>query len=355
LHSKKTAGSNWEKSVLIAPNKSAFMLSLFRNNQLQTALLYFIIAGTLLFLKFYYLGIDVPEGDNALNFIGFKGLANNYLSTAYVFFGLLHIIQAFWINSTVNYFRIGKKTSFYTALFYTAFVFSFENLEIISSALISGFFVVASISEYYKSYDRKNSVKELFNAAMFIGIAALVFPSNLFYIPFAFAAWLKVRTFNIKEFGVLLSGLFVPFYLAGTYMYLNGELLSWLAGIVRNFGPIVFNFEYNLFFIIGLSIWVLLLVIAIINYSGIKSKTNIREQKFIDLLFFLLIFSNLFWIFNKNCGIQDFLLAAIPISIFISLNLQTIKNNRLSELFFLLIILALLIGGFGQNILATIQ
>lgn len=348
------ACSNWEKSVLIVHHKTVLMLSIFRNIQLRTALLYFMIAATLLFLKFYYLGIDVPESDNALNFVGFKGLANNYLSTAYVFFGLLHILQAFWINSTVNYFRIGKKTSFYTALFYTAFIFSFENLEIISAAIVAGFFVVISISEFYKSYDRKNSVKELFNAAMFIGIAVLIFPSNFFYIPFAFAAWLKVRTFNIKEFGVILSGLFVPFYLVGTYMYLNGELLNWMAKIVKNFGPIVFNFEFNLFFIIGLSIWGLLLTLAIINYSGIKSKTNIREQKFIDLLFFLLIFSNLFWLFNKNSGIQDLILPAIPISIFISLNLQTIKNNRISELLFLSIILALLTGGFGQNILAAI-
>ncbi len=320
------------------------MLQFFRNNQLHTA--FFVIIASLPFLWAALNSSEIATANDLKFFIAI----NQNKSIALAVFSTLLLSQAFWLNNLINYYRIGKKTSFYTAIIFVFLSLSFKDTQLIGPSLFSNFLVIAAVYQYFKAYDDKNTVKEIFNAAFFCSLAIVVNPQCFPYLLFTIAAWLKVRTFTIKEFVILLFGITAPFYLIGTYMYLNGSLLSWFSYLVANFGRISSTIEPDLFFWITVSGIGFLGLISILNYGAIKAKTNIREQKYIDLLFMLLFFTGLFWLMNSKIDKDSIRMLALPLSIFISLNLQATKNQKLCELQFYILIIVVILANFGEQI-----
>jgi len=320
------------------------MLQLFRNNQLHTA--FFVIVAALPFFWAWSQGFEsVKMSEQAF----FRSINQNK-TVAVSVFTVLMFIQAFWLNNLINYYRIGKKTSFYTAIIFLLISLSFKGAALISPSLCSNLLIIAAVQQFFRAYDDKNTVKEIFNAAFFCSLAVVINPECFPYLLFTIAAWLKVRTFTIKEFVILLLGIIAPFYLIGTYMFLNNNLLSWFSYLTAHFGRISSTIEPDLFFWIGISGIGFLGLISVLNYSGIKAKTNIREQKYIDLLFFLLFFSGLFWIMNRQIDADSLRMLALPLSVFVSLNLQAIKNQRLSEFQFFILIMMAVLANYGVQI-----
>ncbi len=320
------------------------MLQFFRNNQLHTA--FFVIIASLPFLWAALNSSEIATANDLKFFIAI----NQNKSIALAVFSILLLSQAFWLNNLINYYRIGKKTSFYTAIIFVFLSLSFKDTQLIGRSIFSNFLVIAAVYQYFKAYDDKNTVKEIFNAAFFCSLAVVVNPQCFPYLLFTIAAWLKVRTFTIKEFVILLFGITAPFYLIGTYMYLNGSLLSWFSYLVANFGRISSTIEPDLFFWITVSGIGFLGLISILNYGAIKAKTNIREQKYIDLLFMLLFFTGLFWLMNSKIDNDSIRMLALPLSIFISLNLQATKNQKLCELQFYILIIVVILANYGEQI-----
>jgi hypothetical protein len=320
------------------------MLRFFNNNQLHTALFVILSALPFLFAQFYH------QDDTAIVEPQFYEYINQNQSFAFAIFALILFVQAFWLNNLINFYRIGKRTSYYTAIIFLLLIVSFDVGKAVSPSLFSNLLIIAALQQFFKVYDNKNTVKEVFNAAFLCSMAVIFNPETVLYLFFAVAAWLKVRTFNLKEFVILLFGITAPFYLIGTYMYLNNNLLSWLSYLVGHFGRISSTIEPDLFFWIVVPGIGFLGIISVLNYGAIKAKTNIREQKYIDLLFFLLFFSGLFWIMNNDIDIDSLRMMALPLSIFISLNLQAIKNQKLSELQFFMLLIMVILANYGGQI-----
>jgi hypothetical protein len=319
------------------------MLRFFNNNQLHTALFVILSALPFLFAKFYHQDDTIVETH-------FFDYINQNSQLAFAIFSFILIVQAFWLNILINFYRIGKRTSYYTAIIFLLLTLSFDVGKAISPSLFSNLLIIAALQQFFKVYDNKNTVKEVFNAAFLCSVAVIFNPETLLYLFFAVAAWLKVRSFTAKEFVILLLGLFVPFYLFGTYMYLNDKLFESFTYLTEHLGRIDTLIKPDLFFWISISGIGLLALLSIINYSGIKAKTNIREQKYIDLTFFLLFFSGLFWIANSKIDMDSLRMLVLPVSIFISLNLQALKNQRLCELQFLILIAVAILSNYGKQI-----
>jgi hypothetical protein len=320
------------------------MLRFFNNNQLHTALFVILSALPFLFAQFYH------QDDTAIVETQFYEYINQNQSFAFAIFALILFVQAFWLNNLINFYRIGKRTSYYTAIIFLLLILSFDVGKAVSPSLFSNLLIITALQQFFKVYDNKNTVKEVFNAAFLCSMAVIFNPETVLYLFFAVAAWLKVRTFTAKEFVILLLGLFAPFYLFGTYMYLNDKLFESFTYLTGHLGRIDTLIKPDLFFWISISGIGLLALFSIINYSGIKAKTNIREQKYIDLTFFLLFFSGLFWIANSKIDADSLRMLVLPLSIFISLNLQAQKNQRLCDLQFLILIAVAILSNYGKQI-----
>jgi hypothetical protein len=319
------------------------MLRLFRNNQFYTAILVFIYALPFFISKF--VNDDFLKVENAVDYTFLLAWVPNFKSLGTVaesvlLFGML-LIQAFWLNRLINVNRLGKRATYYGSVAFLLCAFSFQGSVILAPALFANLSITLSLVQLFRAYEKKSSVAEIFNAAFFASLGALLNPAAIWYLPFIVISWFMLRAFNAKELIIIFLGLTIPYYLLGTYMFAFGNLSGWWSNdVIGSFGRTAFNVNLNLSFWISLGSWALLLLISILNFNTLKQKTTIREQKYIDVLFWLLIFSGLCWIGQKNYATSDFITFALPLSIFISLNLQSFKNDRFAELLHFLLLSA---------------
>src|SRR5690606_37082982 len=143
-------------------------------------------------------------------------------------------------------------------------------------------------------------------------------------------------------------GLIIPFFLMGTWQFINDSFsIWWQADIIGTWNlPHIpnkpeFSFWISLSILLCLSLW------ALVNIQKLKNKTTIREQKFINVLYWLLFFSfcaalgHGAILSDANAGAITLL--ALPLGILFSLNLHAISNNRLANLVHWLLLFAVLI------------
>ena len=313
------------------------MLNFFRNNKLSASFLVTLYAVPFI-LSHYQTFKNSKQTITELPFL-FKSLPA-WLTESFVLKESLLIIilfiLSFWLNRIVNFNRLGKKNTYITAISFFIVFFVFPDFDIFSTALIASLFCLASIDQLFLAYEKKVSVSEVFNAAFLNSMAVLLYPAAVFLFIFLLIAWLILRTFNTKEFVILLSGFAIPLYLCATLYYMNNQLSEWLIhDFWERLGISNFNIELNFTFWIGLINFSLLTIFTIFNLNNLKTKTTIREQKYINVLFVLLLNSFLILIFQKNFTGSSLLFTALPLGIFLSLNLQSLKNERLAEIFHL--------------------
>lgn len=330
------------------------MLELFKNNRIYTAVFVLLYGLPFFFAPLFGgSGADVTEAEaypTLLRFIpSLTGLGTGFSA---LLFGALLLISAFWVNNVININRLGKRATFFASIALLLCTFLLPQSAALSPSFLASFALLASLLQFFRAYDKKNSVLEVFNAAFFAGLSGLLYPPGIWFGLFALFAWFILRTFNAKELIILLVGFLLPYYLCATYMYLNDRLLDWWSKEVAGSGfrP-DFAFADSLALRISGVLFLLFLLLALFNLRALKYKTTIREQKFIDVLLLFLLISCLTWIGQKRFGPEDVAVIVLPMSIFLSLNLQAFKNEQIAEFLHLICYAAALFACYGNLIL----
>jgi len=327
------------------------MLSLFRNNNFFTVILVLLYAAPLFYACFNHT-VDTVETPLFLKRI-FQ-LTSDYKPINIIFFAAISISTSLWINHLINFYRLGKRQTYFTAISHILLSIIIKDAAHFSPVILSNLLLVASLFQLYASYEKKTSLAEIFNAAMFISIGVLLNEQMVWLLVFLILAWLTLRTFNLTEFIILMSAIILPFYLFGTYLFIVEKLNEWwFYEFLNSFGVTIFKFEMDVNFGLSLAALVLILLLSLLKFNALKAKTTIKEQKFINVLFILLICSSVSFLGIKNVQSSDFLILAVPYSIFLSLILQSIKKNRLAELLHLLLFLTAIFVQF--NLLSFIK
>ena len=327
------------------------MLSLFRNNNIFTIILLLLYA-----VPFLYSGFNhrLESVESTLLLKGLFQFTNDNKLFNFIFYLIIVFSSSLWVNNLINFYRLGKRQTYYTAVSFILLSFLIKDADLFSPVIISNLLLVGSIVQLYASYEKKTSVAEIFNAAMFISIAVLLNVQMVWFFPFLILSWLTLRTFNLTEFIILISAIILPFYLFGTYLFVIEKLNQWwFYEFLNSFGTTNFKFKLDIHFSLSLAALLLILLLSFIKFNALKSKTTIKEQKFINVLFILLICSSISFLGIKNIHTYDFLILAVPYSVFLSLILQSIKKNRLAESLHLILFLIAIIVQF--NLLSYIK
>ena len=335
------------------------MLQLFRNNQFYTV--FFVVCYALILAFNTYLQpIDNLSAQSDKAGFVLQGLMQSIQGRlALALFFILFLTQALLVNGLVFEFSIVKRNTYITSFVFILCLFLFANGDLLSPALLANFFIILALSNIYQAYDKKNSVIEVFNAGFFIALGALIYLPLLWYFIFILIAWFSLRSFNIKELLILISALLIPFFLLGTYQYVVGHFLDWWqSDIISKLKIGRFSLNQSPAFIISLSMFGLLLIWNVLGIQGLKQKTTIREQKFINVLYWLLFISVLSLsgqasFFNAEDN-GHFALIALPLGILFSLNLQALQKNKLANIFHGLIFLAVIVVQYYAYILGFI-
>lgn len=318
------------------------MLRLYRNNQIFTSvavLLYFVP----LFLS------DVLQASEAVDLSQGAGwlirpLLESLSSYRHLVFAIVAIILVFWVNFFANRYRFHKRPNFTGSVAALLCLYAFEQSGLPTAALIANIPLLLAFQNIIRAYERKNSIVEVYNAAFWIAIAALCYSPAVWYALFILIAWFQLRSFNTQEFLILLSGFFTPFFLLGTYLFINDQLVIWwVQDFSAAFGGMQLAFEWIPINIIPISWLAILLLWSLANLAHLKQKTTIKEQKYLNVLLTCLSIAAISPLGLKEISLQHWGMMFMPFSLFLSLNLQSLRNERTAALIHWIILATVLL------------
>ncbi len=308
------------------------MLQLFRDNQFINAI--FII------LYFAFFSINIWLYPNDIAFVEEVQGTFNTLFFAWVdspvknkiFFNILVLVQVFLLNFIVNYFKLAKNQTFIPAVCFIVLHFLYENIDCCTPVLLANTFLLWAMFSLFASYEKRVSMGTIFNIGFAVGLSTLFYHGHAVYFLWALAGLFVVRSFEVQEFIIMTGGYFVPFFLMGTFHFISGDLGLWIENdllVHYKTMNLQFIFDFQLYLLLGGMVFCYFF--AFLNMQNIYFKTTSKVKKYITAVFIMPMASLLSFFLQSNLYSFHFLTFFIPISILLSLAIQSQKKPVLSE------------------------
>ncbi|MDC0231423.1 hypothetical protein OAK19_05605, partial [Aureispira] len=124
----------------------------------------------------------------------------------------------------------------------------------------------------------------------------------------------------------------IPFFFIGTYHFLNDNLGLWMQEeILVHYNSMNIQFQADAHLYLLISILVASYLVAILNMQNIYYKTTAREKKNITAIFLMPLIGLFSFFAQNNLYSYHFLIFFVPLSILLSLSLQSLKSSALVE------------------------
>ena len=258
-----------------------------------------------------------------------------------VFFGLL-LITVFVINFIIRKNGLTKGNSY--ALLLLVFCIGMFPYSISSTKLlIVHFILLLAYRRLYSLRTSKDTKEKLFDSAIYIGIAALIYPLSIFYIIVVYAALFLFNKLTLRNFFVPIIGLFTPGFIYLTYLILIGQFADYTWKIDYSYSFLSYNsfkLLVPLAVITGLLIWsVFSTTVKIISINN-----EFRTSWF--LLLYHLLISILVIIPSPIKNGSEFLFLFFPVIIIFTNYIQMVKEKWFKEVFLYFLLLIMIIVYF---------
>src|SRR4029077_9994088 len=147
------------------------------------------------------------------------------------------LLEAFALNSFINKHSLLKQSSYLPAFFYILFCSCRHTQICFYPALFASLFLMLAVRRLAESYKKEKALSELFDAGLFIGIAALVYVPVIVFVMFLWVAVLTMRSLNWRDWIVSLIGFSLPFIFAlGYFTVFYSPEHFWYERIMLAFG-----------------------------------------------------------------------------------------------------------------------
>jgi len=322
------------------------VLALFRTNQFMAnifLLLYAVVVRGSVFMQSETFTLSQPGIFTELLYQWIPPFSTE----GFVLATVLVFIQAILINIIVGKNRIAKEISLLPGMFYVLLSSAFSEFLYLSPLILANTFYIIVLMELFSSYRKYSAAGAIFNIGLWAGVASLFYSSYLFLFILGMAGLGILRSFNIKEQLMAISGLLAPYILTGTYFFLTDQFAEfWQKQIQTSFGFLDLEGTPDLIFYIKMGLLGLLLATFILSYNGYTKKKNIQQQKYINVLFTGLLLSAFPLLFQANIRLDHLLILVPTAGILLSFNFQNARPP-IAESIHLLLLIGLLVLQFS--------
>ncbi len=274
------------------------------------------------------------------------------LGAAFFAMSLL-IAQAFLINYVATSNTFTDRYSALPGLIYLLLMSSSPAMTSLNPILLANLFLIPAMNKLIDVYEEQQIAKELFNSGLLIGLASLFYYPAMVLFLALIASVFVYYIVNARRLLAALLGLITPFVFILTVCFLKGDLLTWYDEFVFVINPLlIFELEttvYQKVFIGGLALFSL---VAFIHLQLVyKTSKPIRTRKRITLLnlFFLISISS--YILSANLIHLHYGLLNISLSIALSVYFYDMRNRKITEVIFFILVILVLIGLFAGTFL----
>jgi hypothetical protein len=205
------------------------VIAIFKEKNPGAVLLLFFL-GLLLRLKFYVHPLPLDE---SLTYTGYLGFWLNkfvifksasYLTVNISIAYLLTFLQAVRLNMILSNQRMFAKTNHLPGFCYLVFTCYSFSWCVVSPSLIINSFLIFLFSQLMLLYNAQNPKINIYNAALLLGCAALLYHNNIIFIVWVIFAIVILRPPKISEWIIAILGISTPFYFLAIYLYLTNSL-----------------------------------------------------------------------------------------------------------------------------------
>jgi len=182
--------------------------------------------------------------------------------------------------------------------------------------------------------------QQSFQAGVIVGIASLIHPPLILFVPFLFAAIYNLNTQGVREYFIVVVGLLLPFFWGWSFFYLKDDSLFWLARMQEHVGLPVYTID--LYTAIRLGIVVLYAIGGFVMLFPLMQSASFKRKKNVRTLLIVLLGLAVSFGISSNWPLANIYLLMPPLAMLISILLLRIHKIKLAEAVFGIFVLSII-------------
>jgi hypothetical protein len=307
------------------------MIRLFLENRIGVLFLLPVIVTIYFFLN-YHTGYYLPSVEVNLGLWNIKTLDVTIFSLISAF---LILVNAVGLNILININEFFDKNAYIVSLLYVVTMSFYHSFYSLNGSLIAHTFIILMLYQFFKLKQNIDGRAQVFNGALFAGVAATFFPPLLISLPFIITMVLIIRPFYLRETFLCIFGFGTPIIFALVYVWTSNTEINWMILDDKT------NSQLQTDFIVSMVVFAVLLTLSIFSLSARLQKSSIRLKKQIQIIWVLIILAIFLgvvdFLFFKQ--IERFSLLMIPLSILLSYSFYHKNYGIVSSVVFYLTML----------------
>jgi len=332
----------------------SIVLQFFRNNQFFVAIPLVLYVFALHFgaLFGFLQPASVEPLQRGLLFQDWFGWAQEQPFYSALLAALLVSIQAIMVNKLADEFRLMSDRNWFPGLFYALVASLLPEFLFVTAPLVAATFVLLSIWSIYAAFQKPNVTGAIFDAGLWIAVAGLFYPPAIFLLVAAFFGLGIVRVFQFRERMVLLSGVFVPNFLAWVWYFWADEGAAFRDAQWGNlFQFNQFDAVWNEVLILKTALISTLSLIFIYGLGALNNRKGIQSQKFVGVLYWFLVLGASTALFARQWLWEHLLLTAAAMGLLLAMTFQEFRSRFWAEMLHFLLLCFVLFIQFAEKII----
>lgn len=315
------------------------MLSLFRTNQFVANILLILYAVIVRAASFLIPVNDVAQSGGVFSEWLYQ-LIDPTAKSGLVLAFFLVCFQALLINIILAKHRMASELTLLPGMFYVLLASSISQFLYLSPALLATTFYLLALYEMFETYKKYYASGKIYNIGLWIGVASLFYFSTITFLILAIGGLRSLRAFKLKEQLTLFFGFISAYFLSFVAYFLQDNTTYFFkVQFVDGFKFLDFSSEnWDIIFYIKAGFFVLIALIALLNFNRFQLKKNIQIQKNIGILYGGLLLTPLAAIIQANVGLDHLLLVIPSLSVLTAFFFLNLRKSVAEALHLLLLV-----------------
>jgi len=272
----------------------------------------------LVVLRLVHYFAPTPEYSGPTGFLYSEMIETNAPVGSWFWVTFLLIIQLYIIILICLQLKISTEATLVPGLAFVLCTTVIPEFGTFQPLIFSNTFLLLALLQLFMISPRQPSSKQIYNAGIWIALAALFYSSYMFFLIAAVSGINIIRSYRFNDIKVLILGFLTPFFLAGVYYFWFDRFGDYWSGIFEHFGLISFRYTSN-WFHIGAMIFMMLVVLSmILNAAQVMNKKTNIKQNYFKILYWFLFSCFIMTLLQKNLGVEHLMVLAVPLAIIIS-------------------------------------
>ena len=261
----------------------------------------------------------------------------------------LNLLTAYILNWINIRFEVTGRRTVFISFFYSLLIFTPLGYHLFHPAMFGGLFILISLIFIFLIYHSKQTQAYIFNAGFFWGLASIIYPPFIIFLPLYILSARYVKSTRPKDFLLLFAGLLTPVWIWLSIIWLRGDIKFQLLSIgqwaeFRKTWPPELAGDHLLWYLFFAYIFIIL----ILNFRLYRVKKDVGRRV-------LIIFGQLLWIspliyfLFERVSVELLWITFIPAAFLFSLADENSRTKWKTELAFIGFILFMI--AFQLNII----